>query len=138
MPSIRASLEFLADLSLYQHQKPFLVLLPANRNHAIEKRLDNLEWETHQDLLLVDIREHWNTLRLEECGFQAIYHKSLSLELDTAHALASYRAETETLLQKRFPSSFVKCYDLKVSTPRHQQENAHKYFRYIATPKCEL
>ena len=114
MPSVRASIDFLADVSLYQYEKPYLVLLSAHESQNVDMRMDNLEWESHEDILLTDIREHWNAMTIERCGFQAINHQSASLKFDTIPYLHAYRTETETLLCKKLRSSYVKCYDLKV------------------------
>ena len=114
MPAVRASLEFLADIPLYEYEKPYLVLLPAHDGSLADTRMDNLEWETHGNMLLRDIREHWNSLTIERCGFQAIVHQSAFLHFDSISNLDAYRKETESLLRKRFRSSHVVCYDLKV------------------------
>ena len=116
MPPVHARLEYLADIPLYQYEKPYLVLLPAHEEPVAGTRMDNLEWETHDNVILRDIREHWNSVTIERCGFQAIHHKSAFMRFDSIPILDAYRGETESLLRKRFRSSHVVCYDLKVTS----------------------
>ena len=115
MPSVHARLDFLADLPLYQDEKPYVVLLPAHEKRDPDQRLNNLEWEAH-DVLVTDIRGLSDTLDIDRCGFQVIRHKAASLGFDSIPDLRAYQKETETLLKERYPSSHVVCYELKVSS----------------------
>lgn len=115
MPSVHARLDFLADIPLYRHEKPYVVLLPAHEKRDPDQRLNNLEWEIH-DVLLTDIRGLWDTIDIDRCGFQAVRHKTSSLGFDSIPDLRAHQKETEILLKERYPSSHVVCYDLKVSS----------------------
>ena len=115
MPLLHARLDFLADIPLYQHEKPYVVLLPAHEKSDPDQRLNNLEWEAH-DVLMTDIRGIWDTLDIDRCGFQAIRHKTASSDFHSVPDLRAYRKETESLLKERYPSSYIVCYDLKVSS----------------------
>ena len=121
MPSVHARLDFLADIPLYQHEKPYVVLLPAHEKSDPDQRLNNLEWEVH-DVLATDIRGLWDAIDIDRCGFQAIRHKTASLGFDSDPDLWAYRKETESLLKERYPSSYIVCYDLKVSSYRAEYE----------------
>ncbi|KAL8950294.1 MAG: hypothetical protein Q9222_003660 [Ikaeria aurantiellina] len=113
MPSVYATIEYLADIPLYHHEKPYLVLASAQKELVADLRTNNLEWETHENILLTDIREHWQSITIDRYGFQVVNHNSGFLDFDTLPSLHKYQRETEELLRQQFPSSYVVCYDLK-------------------------
>ena len=118
MPDIKAALEFLADLPLYESEKPYLALLSPREGFDPDKdRTDNLEWETHQDLLIRDIRTCSEELTIDEAGFQVSRHQSHHLAFDTMEDLEAHKRETEQLLQEILGVQHVRCYDLKVIFP---------------------
>lgn len=115
MPDVQASLEFLADLPLYEHEKPFLALItPHDGFNPDRERMDNLEWENHRDIIIRDIRGQNEPLTVNACGFQVSQHSTRISKFDDPDALRAYRDETERLLSSVFPESQVVCYDLKV------------------------
>ncbi|KAL8797875.1 MAG: hypothetical protein Q9195_000227 [Heterodermia aff. obscurata] len=113
MPSVRARLDFLADIPLYQDEKPYVVLLSVHEKRDPDQRLNNLEWEVHE-VRVTDIRGLWDTIDIDRCGFQAIRHKTASLGFDSMPDLHAYQKETEMLLKERYPSSHIVCYELKL------------------------
>ncbi|KAI9817881.1 MAG: hypothetical protein M1827_001000 [Pycnora praestabilis] len=101
MPHIQASLDFLADIPLYDYEKPYLALLPPQEGFDPDsERTDNLEWETHSDITITDIRGNFNLYTIEECGFQVVHHASRDLDLQSTDSLNAYKKETEVLLNK--------------------------------------
>ena len=116
MPDIQANLEFLADIPLYETEKPYLALVPPRPGFDPNtERMDNLEWETHSGIAITDIRGQSDTLTIDKCGFQVMQHSTRVTEFDRAEELRAYREETEALLRDTLQASYVLCYDLKVS-----------------------
>ena len=138
MPDIQASLEFLADIPLYEEEKPYLALLPPHHGFNPDiKRMDNLEWETHSDITIKDIRDSCDRYTIDECGFQVLEHSSKATGFDTESELRAYREETEALLRDNLQASLVLCYDLKVGMYyRTKSSNATKHG--IVAEKCSL
>jgi hypothetical protein len=115
MPDIIASLEFLADIPLYDEEKPFLALMPPRDGFDPDAtRTDNLEWETHHDILITDIRDRGQEFTVERCGFLVTNHTSQYLALDNVDSLRAYRKETEALLRKTLGATHVVCYEHRV------------------------
>jgi hypothetical protein len=64
------SIDFIADLQLYQHEKPYLVLLPADKKWDTEKvKTDNLQFERHNNITISDIRQQEVVPHLAMIGF---------------------------------------------------------------------
>lgn len=125
MPANRADIEFLADLPIYQTEKPYLCLLPPDQNIDPDHvRLDNLEFEKHSDVGVEDMREH-PELRLDDCGFEYIQHKSTISEFTDPADVDAYKRETEGLLRDRFAAVKVLTYELRL---RKNQEFRRKQF----------
>jgi hypothetical protein len=115
MPDIQANLEFLANLPLYETEKPYLALVPPRPDFDPDtERMDNLEWETHTDITITDIRGQIDILTIDKCGFQVMQHSTGVKEFDGMKDLRAYREETEALLRDTLQASYVLCYDLKV------------------------
>ncbi|OBT85069.1 hypothetical protein VE02_07307 [Pseudogymnoascus sp. 03VT05] len=114
MSDIEAVLEHLANLPLYEDEKPYLALLPPS--HPIHKlspgkRLNNLEWESY-DTTIHDIRPDIQNYKIDECGFQVLDHESKVKNLETVESVVAYRRETEGLLKEVLGAEFAFCYDL--------------------------
>ena len=125
MPSNVAEIEFLADLPLYQTEKPYLCLLSPERNiDPDEVRLDNLEFEKYENIHVEDMREH-PELQIDGCGFEYLQHQSSITEFSDPNDVDDYKKETEQLLQKRFAASKVLTYELRL---RKNQEFPRKVF----------
>jgi len=115
MPDIQANLEFLANLPLYETEKPYLALVPPRPDFDPDtERMDNLEWETHTDITITDIRGQIDILTIDKCGFQVMQHSTGVKEFDGVKDLRAYREETEALLRDTLQASYVLCYDLKL------------------------
>ena len=125
MPSNVAEIEFLADLPLYHTEKPYLCLLSPERNiDPDEVRLDNLEFEKHNNILVEDMREH-PELQIDNCGFEYFQHPSSITEFRDPCDVDAYKKETEQILQKRFGASKVLTYELRL---RRNQDFRRKVF----------
>ncbi len=127
MPSNIADIEFLADLPLYQTEKPYLCLLPPEQGiDPDEVRLDNLEFEKQTNIKVEDIREH-PELHIDACGFEYLQHQSKIAEFtETAHVDA-YKRETEELLKDRFCATKVLTYEVRL---RKNEQFRRKQFDY--------
>jgi hypothetical protein len=125
MPANLAEIEFLADLPLYQTEKPYLCLLsPEQQIDPDQVRLDNLEFEKHSNIRIEDVREH-PELRLDDCGFEYIQHKTAISEFTNPADVDAYKRETEGLLRDRFAAVKVLTYELRL---RKNQEFRRKQF----------
>jgi hypothetical protein len=125
MPASLAEIEFLADLPLYQAEKPYLCLLsPEQKIDPDQVRLDNLEFEKHSNIKVEDIREH-PELRLEDCGFEYFQHRTTISEFTNPADVDAYKRETEDVLRDRFAAVKVLTYELRL---RKNQEFHRKQF----------
>jgi hypothetical protein len=125
MPPNLAEIEFLADLPLYYIEKPYLCLLsPDQKIDPDQVRLDNLEFEKRSNIHIEDIREH-PELRLEECGFEYVQHKTAISSFTHPSDVDAYKRETEDLLKDRFAAVKVLTYELRL---RKNQEFRRKQF----------
>jgi hypothetical protein len=125
MPANLAEIEFLADLPLYQTEKPYLCLLsPEQKIDPDQVRLDNLEFEKHSNIKVEDLREH-PELRLDDCGFEYIQHETAISEFTNPADVDAYKRETESLLRDRFVAVRVLTYELRL---RKNQEFRRKQF----------
>jgi hypothetical protein len=125
MPANLAEIEFLADLPLYQTQKPYLYLpSPEQQIDPDQVRLDNLEFEKHSNIKVEDIREH-PELRLDDCGFEYFQHETAISKFTDPADVDAYERETEDLLRDRFAAVKVLTYELRL---RKNQEFRRKQF----------
>jgi len=115
MPEIRATLQYLQDLPLYETEKPYWCLLPPHEGFDPNaQRVDNLEFESRPDILIRDIRESEGVLNLNTCGFEVLQHHSELSNLETVEDVDAYKAETEALLRDKLGAVFVKCYEVRM------------------------
>ncbi|RDW65486.1 hypothetical protein BP5796_10178 [Coleophoma crateriformis] len=115
MPSIKASLEYLQDLEIYEHEKPYWVFLqPREGFDPNKQRLDNLEFEARYNIEVHDIRELDSEPVLEEFGFQVFQHQSKLSNFEKNVDVVEYRSETEALLKRTLGAVYVKCYDSRL------------------------
>ncbi|RMZ83334.1 hypothetical protein DV737_g1739, partial [Chaetothyriales sp. CBS 132003] len=125
MSEVKASIEFLAKLPLYETQKPYL-LLPSEHQglDPDEIRLNNLEFERHDDVTIKDMR-HIKELSIECCGFEFYPHSSTISSFHDADDIEKYRAETQHLLSSRFGADKVMTYEIRL---RKNQDFGRKKF----------
>ncbi|KAL2064601.1 hypothetical protein VTL71DRAFT_3738 [Oculimacula yallundae] len=119
MPRIITTLEYLQDLELYRSEKPYFCLMPATNNEEIHnEQLDNLQFESHPNVEIEDLRTIEGHFTLRDCGFEVVPHTSQILDLESDNglnstmSLAEYQLETEDFLTAHLAASFVKCYDI--------------------------
>jgi hypothetical protein len=125
MPANLAEIEFLADLPIYNIEKPYLCLLsPDQKVDPDQVRLDNLEFEKHSNIHVENMREH-PELRLEDCGFEYVQHKTTTSKFTGPADVDAYKRETEDLLKDRFAAVRVLTYELRL---RKNQEFRRQQF----------
>lgn len=114
MPNVKADIEYLANIPLYEVEKPYLALLPPSEGYdPDEHRTDNLEYETAHGMSITDIRGS-DEFKLEKCGFQVMKHTSNIKSVSSIEDIEAYKRETEKLLTKQLGATHVHCYDVKV------------------------
>ncbi|KAH6690761.1 hypothetical protein BKA61DRAFT_715482 [Leptodontidium sp. MPI-SDFR-AT-0119] len=113
MPQVQATLEYLQQLPLYEQEKPYWCFLPPHDGYDPNlQRVDNLEFEEHEGILIEDLREFENPLpHVDNYGFQVLLHRSNFARFKTAQDVEGYRVETEKLLMATMGAVYVKCYD---------------------------
>jgi hypothetical protein len=104
---------YLQDLPLYEKEKPYWCLLPPHEGFdPDEQRVDNLEFETRDNIKITDIRPFKDAVKLEDRGFTVLSHPTQISEFTAIKDVDAYKSETEKILQHALGGVFVKCYDL--------------------------
>lgn len=112
MPQVHATLEYLQQLALYETEKPYWCFLAPREGFDPDvQRVDNLEFEDHENITIKDIRETGKRFDLNDCGFQVISHQSRFSGFEQAADVQGYRSETERLLEDKLGAVYAKCYD---------------------------
>jgi len=112
MPSVKASLEYLQRLPLYEKEKPYWCFLPPHEGFDPDmERVDNLEFEEHSDITIQDIRELENKPHIQDSGYQVFEHTSKFSHFERPEDVEQYKAETEDFLKDALGAVYAKCYD---------------------------
>jgi hypothetical protein len=108
MPSVKASLEFLQRLPLYEVEKPYWCFVsPQSGIDPDQERQDNLEFEHHSDIVINDIRDRINDYKIGDCGFEVLSHETNITDFKTEDNIEDYRKETEDLLKETLGAVYV-------------------------------
>jgi hypothetical protein len=112
MPSVKASLEYLQRLPLYETEKPYWCFLPPHEGFDPDKqRVDNLEFEECPDITIHDIRELERSPDIKDSGYQVFKHQSKFSHFAQADDVIQYKIETENFLKEVLGGVYAKCYD---------------------------
>jgi hypothetical protein len=115
MPSVKASLQYLQKLPLYEVEKPYWCFLPPHEGFDPDtQRVDNLEFEEHEGITVYDIRELSPAAQIGDCGFEVLTHQSRFDRFDKPDDVEQYKLETEELLKDRMNAVHVICYDSRL------------------------
>lgn len=102
MPDLIASIDHLADIPLYEEEKPYVVLVsPENRGSHIT---NNLVFETHSGIQIADVRGKDDEFTLEKVGFEVMAHKSNIDEPRDARGALQISTGNRSTLEGIFPS----------------------------------
>ena len=118
MPDALASIDFLADLELYKQEKPFAALASPGVEVS-DDQLNNLQWESHVDITIKDIRGRESEYPLERCGFQIVKHRAQTMTFTSKEDIESYRRETESQLLELLGVTRVYCWEARVRQLYH-------------------
>ncbi|KIV92764.1 hypothetical protein, variant [Exophiala mesophila] len=111
MPAVRATLEFLAKSPLYETEKPYLYLPGKDEDIDLDNtRLDNMEYESHANILIRDMRETPD-LCLDQCGFEYTTHDFSHQALESRQNIVEYCSQINDLLAHRFKAERVVTYE---------------------------
>lgn len=114
MPDVNAIVEYLQDLPLYKHEKPYWCFLPPQEDfNPDEDRVDNLEFED-RTVTITDLRDFQSAPQLDQHGFEVLAHTTRLANFDSVELIKAYRAETEVILKDILGATFVKCYDSRL------------------------
>lgn len=114
MPTMKVKIDFIADIDLYNHEKPFAALASPGTVTVGEDQLQNLQWQTHGDIDIVDIRGIEEQFTLDECGFQIVKHPGQKVSYATTDELELYKQEIGQLLSSLLGAVKVHCYEARV------------------------
>jgi hypothetical protein len=122
---MQVSLTFLADLPLYETEKPFYALLrPAedfdpndlDSNYEPPHPTNNLEYETKHNIPISNLRGIESKFYLEKHGFEVLPHTSrFANDLKTPSSIDRYKKEVQEMLKQRFDADYVFCFEARVS-----------------------
>jgi hypothetical protein len=84
----------------------------ANRDDSIPTH--NLEFETHNDIVVHDIRGREEEFKLEEAGFTVLHYESKLPKYETTDDFRCYQEETVDLLTDWFNAELVVTWDVRV------------------------
>jgi hypothetical protein len=119
MPTISATIDFLADLPRYETEKPYFYLPGKDEDIDPEDpRLNNLEFKSHHDIEVKDIREH-PELELTKCGFAVVNHESSVNSFNLLTDVETYKSETQELLKNYFSADRVLTYEVRLRKNQH-------------------
>ena len=109
------SFDFLKRSKLYDTEKPYYfsgALEPEQ-----EKQRSNLEYTTHNDIELIDLRGRERQLRLETHGFELLRHNpEANLHEPTDDDLEGYLEEIAAVVKERLSAELVLAYNFRVSS----------------------
>ena len=107
-----ASIDFLADIDLYHHEKPFVALV-APGVKVRDEDLNNLQWEPHE-ISIDDVRGEEPKFGIDECGFQFVKDPKPDLNFTVAEDIEKYKQHTQTFLKGFFGALRVHCWETRV------------------------
>ena len=111
-PITRTSLRFVQDDPIFHVEKPYHFSGPLE--FAEESRRSNLSLKP-QEVLVTDLRGHFNLATIDNNGFQLEYYRSKFLEsLQQSKGLQSYMNETVSHIKELFDAQMVVCFDYRV------------------------
>jgi hypothetical protein len=112
MPDVLASLEHLANISLYDEEKPYCVLVSAeNRREGVPT--DNLFFE-HHETIVRDLRGREGEFTVDTAGFTVVPHRTKVSNVYNLYELQEYQRETAAFLKAHFNAEDVVCWEVKV------------------------
>jgi hypothetical protein len=115
MPDVQSTLEFLANIPLYQQEKPYFVLPLAGSTIDPDKDpVTNIKL-VPEELTIYDIRQQGQEFSIGTNGFQIIKHRTQALPVNNIESLKSYKTETEDMLKGLYPDAeCVHTWDFRV------------------------
>jgi hypothetical protein len=114
---MHATLKFLADLPLYDEEKPYTLYgFPDD----VQPK-SNCEFAVRDNIPVKDVRGHEAEFKLDECGFE-FHHKPSKLDLQAAtfqsvggrEGVWRYLRETMDMAEETLHASKVLCFDWRV------------------------
>lgn len=89
-----------------------------------KERVDNLEFETHSDVPITDIRPSKGRISLEDHGFQVLSHATNFSDFTSEEGVRAYKIETEALLRENFGACWARTYDfvLRKNVPLQRKQ----------------
>lgn len=115
MPNISTEITFLANIPLYDTEKPYFLFWAAGDEKQKPIPSTNIQWQTQEDILVKDIRGKEKDFTLKSNDFEILYHLSgVSFPITSVEDMERYKRETETLLKQNFNARAIYCYESRV------------------------
>lgn len=118
----RAKMFFLADVPLYQTEKPCLIVPPAKVRPG--QNQPNVRKQDHDNVPVENVRPWKDDLKIDDHGFQVLNHASKFTKLDTKEVCNAYKAENQKLLEEALGAEKVVTWGLKQRMPHERDPNA--------------
>lgn len=113
MPDMITSIDHLADLPLYQTEKPYVVVALSTQR---DTPTNNLVFEKHDGVTITDIRGRDKEFTLETAGFEIMRHKTTVEHFDTIEGCKQYQKEMADHLKTYFEAEYVFSWQITVGS----------------------
>nr|POE77999.1 hypothetical protein CFP56_09640 [Quercus suber] len=128
--AILTTLDFLANRSLYQREKPFVIYPPAGGQWtADDPDLRNVQWEPFS-VEVNDMRDLAD-VGLDTSGFEIVHHQSPQCPGLTASTLKTYAEEMQAVLKAFFEAEYVVCFDYTRFRSLMAQNKRFRIVKYV-------
>ena len=123
-PTTVCSFDYLSDANIYKLEKPYYFSGPLEKDQ--EQSRSNLEYTTHGNISLRDLRGSEKQLSLDVHGFQLIKHiPRVSLDHPDDEQIQSYLSETADFLKDTLDVEIVITYNYRVNSSIREQRIFH-------------
>ena len=110
-----SDLAFLADLPVYEKEKPYRLFIP----HP-ETEDSNVRTEQHSQIEITDAREYESTLRMDEQGFRILQSPSTAVQLllqstsNSDQLIDEYLQDMMATLRRKLKTKHILYFDWRV------------------------
>lgn len=112
LPAMTASLEHIADLPLYNTEKPYFLAQIPGYDYA---ESSNLQYQMHNNIPIFDVRGHETEFNLEKNSFTFQKIHAIPTCGTDNDRLSAYGSWVAKYVETMFAADRVICYDIRVS-----------------------
>lgn len=114
MAATIAALTFLAKTPLYEVEKPYTIIAPADRKDVNNTNRTNVQLEPHDGIMIDNIRDSMADFSLDSHGIQVLSYRTRYPRLDELSQCEGYNKEVTGLLEEQLGADLVRTWDLRV------------------------